>query len=426
MSPFFVALLLLALVLGVLELDKRRVFPRLFHYLPSPFWCYFIPMLLSTAGILPEKSPIYSFLTTYVLSGCLILLLLNVNVPSILRLGPTALGALAVGVFGIALGASSSYALFAHWLPAETWKGIGALSASWTGGSANMLAVKEGLQTPDAVFAPMVIVDTVMTYTWMGIMIALAAFQERWDRWVKADRSTLEDAVSRLAHDAGRGVRTTPEYMRGTGLLNKKQGRARNAGEGTLHKENLLPNPESRTPHSMHALWLIGLSVLIGAFCLHLAEYLPTWGGVMNRSGWAFLMVTAIGILLSFTPASQLERFGASRWGYACLYLLLAAMGSKARLQSILETPVLLVMAILWVSVHALVLASYGYLRRVPMFFLAAASQANIGGTASAPIVAGVYQPRLASVGLLLAIAVNVVGTYIGFAIAHLCRWIHP
>jgi len=166
--------------------------------------------------------------------------------------------------------------------------------------------------------------------------------------------------------------------------------------------------------------------MLIGALCLALGRRLPSLGGVLSPSGWAFLIVTAIGIVLSLTPAARLEQYGASRWGYLCLYLLLAAMGAKARLQYILQAPLLLVMAVMWVTIHAAVLTTYGYVRRVPMFFLAAASQANIGGTASAPIVAGIYQPTLAPVGLLLAIAINVVGTYIGYAVAYLCRLLHP
>src|SRR4029077_8277411 len=168
--------------------------------------------VLATLGLLPEQSPIYTFLTTYVLSGCLILLLLNINLPSILKLGPMALGAMAVGAAGIAIGAVGAYAIFGRWLPPETWKGIGALSASWIGGSANMLAVKEGLQTPDAIFAPMVIVDTVITYSWMGILVALAPFQDRWDTWVQADRGALEDVNRRLADIGGLGTtsRTAP------------------------------------------------------------------------------------------------------------------------------------------------------------------------------------------------------------------------
>ncbi|OGR92266.1 MAG: hypothetical protein A2992_06555 [Elusimicrobia bacterium RIFCSPLOWO2_01_FULL_59_12] len=415
--PALLALTLGGLILGILKLEKNPACLRLFHYLPAPFWCYFLPMVLSTLGVLPEKSPVYSFLTTYLLSGCLILLLLNVNVPSILRLGPAALGALAVGSLGIGLGAVGAFAIFGRWLPPETWKGVGALSASWTGGSANMLAVKEGLQTPEAVFAPMVIVDTLITYLWMGIMIALAVFQDRWDRWVKADRSALDDAAQRL-QNAELGTRSDTQRSLAS--------RVASSEDGNSHEDINLPRSALRAPRWIHALWLIGGSMLIGAACLALGRRLPTGGGVLNPAGWAFLIVTLIGILLSLTPASRLEKYGASRWGYACLYLLLAAMGSKARLQYILQAPLLIVMAAVWVSMHAFLLAAYGYLRRVPMFFLAAASQANIGGTASAPIVAGVYQPRLASIGLLLAVAVNVVGTYIGYLIGHLCSLLHP
>src|SRR5882762_6601112 len=198
-NPLLLTILLVGIVFILLELEKRQTFPRLFHYLPPAFWCYFLPMVLATFGLLPETSPVYNFLTTYVLSGCLILLLLNITLPSILRLGPMPLAAMDPGAGGIAIGAVGSYAIFARWLQDETWKGIGALSASWIGGSANMLAVKEGLQTPDLVFAPMVIVDTVITYSWMGILVALAVFQQRWDTWVQADRGALDDFNRRLA-----------------------------------------------------------------------------------------------------------------------------------------------------------------------------------------------------------------------------------
>src|SRR4029077_18325218 len=175
-----------------------------------------------------------------------------------------------------------------------------------------------------------------------------------------------------------------------------------------------------------HAIWLIGGSMLIGAVCLRLGQILPPLGQALNPTGWAFLLVTLIGILLSLTPAAKLEKYGASRWGYLCLYLLLAAMGSKARLQYIFKAPLLIVMAYIWVLIHAVILAVYGYLRLVPMFFWATSSQTNIGGTASTPIVAGVYQPRLASLGLLLAIAGNVIGTYAGILIAQACHFVHP
>jgi uncharacterized membrane protein len=253
-----------------------------------------------------------------------------------------------------------------------------------------MLAVKEGLHAPDNVFAPMVIVDTVITYSWMGLLVALAPWQETWDRWVKADRSTLDDVTKRLK---------------------------------TLGKNDSGMETDSSPPSPWHALWLVAGSMAVGVLCLRAGDHLPPTTS-LTASGWAFLLVTAAGIGLSLTPAAKLERFGASRWGYLCLYLLLAAIGSKARFQYIFQAPLLIVMAYLWVFIHAGILAIYGYFGRIPMFFLVTSSQANIGGTASTPIVAGVYQPPLAPLGLLLAIAGNVIGTYAGMLIANACHWV--
>ena len=387
-NPFVLASLLLLIVIALPSLERAPAFRKVFHYLPSAFWCYFIPMILATCGVLPDHSRVYDFLTTYVLCACLVLLLLNINLPAIMKLGPTALTAMAVGAAGIAIGAVGAYALFARWLPPETWKGVGALSASWIGGSANMLAVKEGLHAPDNVFAPMVIVDTVITYSWMGFLVALAPWQEVWDRWVKADMSTLDDVVKRLSLTS-----SSPE------------------------RENVAK------PSAWHAIWLIAFGIGIGLLCLRAAERLPQTES-LSASGWAFLLVTIVGVGLSLTPAARLERYGASRWGYFCLYLLLAAIGSKARLQYILQAPLLIAMAYVWVSIHAALLLMYGYVCRVPMFFLVTSSQANIGGTASTPIVAGVYRPSLAPLGLLLAISGNVIGTYAGMLIAQGCHWV--
>jgi uncharacterized membrane protein len=402
-QPAVLALLLLALVFGILSLQQTVLLSRLFHYLPAAFWCYFVPMVLSTVGILPDQSRVYDFLTTYVLSACLVLLLLNIRLPAIARLGTTALTAMTVGAAGIALGAAGSYAIFARWLPTETWKGIGALSASWIGGSANMLAVKEGLQTPDAVFAPMVIVDTLITYSWMGLLVALAPWQEAWDRWVGADRSALDDVVRRL---------NIPSPLVGEGV------------DGGHPPPQSSPTRGEEAP-AWHGLWLIGGAMAVGAACLRAGRYLPV-STSLSAAGWAFLLVTLIGILLSLTPAAKWERYGASRWGYFCLYLLLAAIGSKARLQYILQVPLLIAMAYTWIFIHAAILVLYGVSFRIPLFFLVTSSQANIGGTASTPIVAGVYQPALAPLGLLLAIAGNVIGTYAGFLIAQTCHFIHP
>ena len=345
--------------------------------------------MLSTFNVLPTASPVYNFLTSYVLCACLLLLLLNINLPAIFRLGPTALGSMTVGALGIGVGAVAAWALWGRWLPRDTWKGIGALSASWIGGSANMVAVKEALNTPDMIFAPMVIVDTVITYSWMAFLVSLAPWQDRWDAWVQADRKTLDDVNHRL---------------------------------GALDADS----PAVVKASAWHGLWLLGGALLVSWACLRLGAALPPEGAALNASGWSFMIITLLGVLLSLTPAARLERYGASHWGYLCLYLLLAAIGSKARLQDIFRAPLILAMAFTWVAIHGVILALYGWWRKVPLFFLVTSSQANIGGTASTPLVAGVFQPRLAPLGLLLAISGNVIGTYAGLLIAAACRWVRP
>lgn len=388
-NPIALAAILVSIVLLMRWLEHVPGPDRLFHYLPTAFWCYFTPVILSTFGILPTASPVYNFLTSYVLAACLLLLLLNINLPAIFRLGSTALGSMAVGALGIGVGAVAAWAIWSPWLPAQTWKGIGALSASWIGGNANMVAVKEALATPDTVFAPMVIVDTVVTYSWMALLVSLAPWQHRWDQWVRADRAALDDVNRRLDAQATQ-------------------------------------DPAVEKASAWHGLWLLAGALAVGWGCIRLGMILPPWGAALNAVGWAFMLVTLLGVLLSLTPAAKLERYGASHWGYLCLYLLLASIGAKARLQDILRAPLILAMAYTWVGIHGLMLALYGWWRRVPLFFLVTSSQANIGGTASTPLVAGVFQPRLAPLGLLLAIAGNVIGTYAGLAIAETCRWIKP
>jgi len=137
------------------------------------------------------------------------------------------------------------------------------------------------------------------------------------------------------------------------------------------------------------------------------------------------ILVTVIGIGLSFTKVRRLEDYGASRVGYALLYLVLARIGAKANLNAIGEFPYYIVMGVVWIGVHALFLILGSRLLKAPMFFAATASQANIGGTVSAPVVAAAYQPNLAVVGLLMAVLGGILGTFLAlFGTGLLAQWI--
>jgi len=381
--PLLIVLVLVAIEALVLWLSRHERTRLYFELLPAVFWIYFLPMLAATFGLITAKSPVYGLITTWLLPASLVLLLLPVDIKAILRLGPTALAIFFIGAAGIIAGAVLSFALFKPLIGPEFWSGFGALSGSWTGGSANMIAVKEALAVPDAVFAPMVIVDTVVPYLWMGILIAMVGLQPAFDRWNRADRAILDHLGERAAaHLATCGGKRT---LAGIVLALLVAG----AGSGTAHL---------------------------------IARQLPQIPDMVSSYTWTIMVVSLIGIGLSFSPVRNLERSGATRTGYDLLYFVLTAIGAKASVASIGSALTLIAAGLLIVAVHAAILLVGAKLLRAPMFLVAAASQANIGGVASAPVVAEVYHPGLASVGLLLAILGNIVGTWLGIVCAQLCR----
>lgn len=381
--PLLIVTVLVAIEALVLGLSRYGRTKRFFDLLPAVFWIYFLPMAAAGCGLISGRSPVYGLITTWLLPASLLLLLLPVDMRSILRLGPSALAMFFIGALGIIVGAVISFTLFKPLVGSAFWSGFGAISASWTGGSANMIAVKEALPVPDAVFAPMVIVDTVVPYLWMGIMIALSGAQPAFDRWNRSDRAILD----RL----GKMVAERPD-TRG----------------------------DRRT---LTGVFLVLMVALAGSAAAHLvARELPQIRNLISGYTWAILIVSLAGILLSFSPLRNLERSGATRTGYDLLYFVLTAIGARASVASIGSALLLVAAGLLIVAIHAVILLAGARLLRAPLFLVAAASQANIGGVASAPVVAEVYHPGLASVGLLLAILGNIVGTWLGLVCSHLCR----
>lgn len=367
----------------ILYLSEHKNTKKFFRILPSMFWIYFLPMLCSTFNIIPQKNAIYQGISTYFLPASLILLLISAQIKHILKLGRLALIMMLSGTLGIVLGGPLVMLLFKKWLPQNSWMGFGALSASWVGGSANMLAVKEGIGTPDNIFLPMVVVDTIVPYVWMGILITLSGLQGSYDKWNKSDTGILE-------------------------ALNEKISKA------TAVKQERL-NIKS-------ALVIFAVAVIGTVISLFIAGRLPVMKNVISTYTWTIIIASSLGIIISFTKLKNLETFGASKIGFVILYFVLASIGARANLNSIFSAPVLIIAGFLWVLIHGVFIFVASRLTKAPMFLMAAASQANIGGTASSPVVAAVYQPQLASVGLLLAILGNIIGTYTGIICAQICR----
>ena len=349
---------------------------------PPVVYVYFLPMLSTTFGITPPSSPTYDWMTRYLLPFSLMLLMVTVDVRAILRLGRVALVMMLTGTMGIILGGPLALALLGRWLPADAWMGMAALSGSWIGGTANLVAIKESIGTPDSVLGPIIVVDTVVGYGWMGVLLFFSTWQARFDRRVGADTSAIE-------------------------ALNRK----------------LEVASASKRPTEIRDLAMILALGFGGAFlCITAGEALPRLGDptIISHTTWAVVLVTTLGLALSFTPVARIERVGASRIGYVALYLLLTAIGAQADLKKVLEIPLYLGAGAIWIAFHVALLLIVARVIRAPLFFVATGSMANVGGAVSAPIVASVYHPALAPVGLLMGVSGYIIGIYGGLV----CAWL--
>lgn len=391
-----------AVVLGILMLILTFVFrtshsespgwKRFYTYVPSLLLCYFIPALLSTAGLISgESSKLYFVASRYLLPTSLVLLTLSIDIPAVLRLGPKAITMFLTGTVGIVIGGPLAILIVSTFSPEtvgmgtdDVWRGLTTVAGSWIGGGANQTAMKEVFEVKDSVFSALVAVDVIVANIWMAFLLYAAGRSKEIDASIGADASAIEDLKERVA-----------EYQ------------AQN----------------SRIPTLTDAMTVLGVGFGVTAFAHLCADFLAPWllenapqlqrFSLTSKFFWLVVIATTLGLLLSnHRKSRELEGVGASRMGSAMLYVLVASIGMKMDLHAIFERSGLFLVGLIWISIHALLLIVVARVIKAPVFFLAVGSQANVGGAASAPIVASAFHPALAPVGVLLAVFGYALGTY--------------
>jgi uncharacterized membrane protein len=381
MAVFAYLAMVVAAIFWVSGLERFR---KLFEVIPPVIYVYFLPMFSTTAGITPSSSPLYGWMTTYLLLFALLLLMISIDLRGVVRLGPVALFMVVAGTVGVVIGGPISLLLFQAWLPADAWMGFAALSGSWIGGTANMVAIAESVGTPESALGPIIVVDTVVGYGWMGVLLFFSGYQALFDKRTGARTQAIEDTNRRMAE------------------MNRDR------------------HPTSLRDHVV--MIGMGMAGAVAAYELAQTPLFPAIGDptIISKSTWAILVIVTGGLLLSFTRLREFEKVGASGLGYTALYLLLAGIGAQADLKAVLQAPVYLLAGVVWIAIHIAVLLVAARIVRAPLFFVATGSMANIGGAASAPVVAGVYHPAMAPVGLLMAVAGYILGIYGGLV----CAWL--
>jgi uncharacterized membrane protein len=404
-----------AVVLGLLMAVLAGIFYT--AHSPAPFWrkfytyvpalllCYFVPALLNwPLGLISgEQSELYTISSRYLLPASLILFCISIDFKGILNLGPKALIMFLTATAGVIIGGPVAVLATTYLFPGlisttpdELWRGFSCVAGSWIGGGANQTAMKEIFNVQDNLFGTMVVVDVVVANIWMGFLLYGANITQRINAWLKADTTAI-DALEQKVSAYRKGIEKIPSTNDLFLLMAVAFG-----GVALSH---------------------LGADLIVPALAQHEATLKAIrLESFISGFFWIVVIATTLGLGLSFTRLRKMEGVGASKWASVFIYILVATIGMKMNLKEVFQHLGLFAIGIIWMLTHVILLLVVAKWIRAPFFFVAVGSQANIGGAASAPVVASAFSPSLAPVGVLLAVLGYALGTYGGILTAYLMK----
>ena len=372
--------------------SKKPLWVKFYKYVPALLLCYFIPSIFNSLGIISgNNSNLYFVASRYLLPTSLALLTISIDLKEIRKLGSKALILFFTGTLGIIIGGPIAILIVLSTNPAlidgsdldSVWRGLSTVAGSWIGGGANQAAMKEVFQVDNEIFSAMVAVDVIVANIWMAFLLYGAGINDEIDNWLQADSSSIDVLKNKIEAYQSQIMKipNTADTMR---VLSIGFGITAVAHFGA----------------DLIAPWIFQNAPLLAKFSL------------TSKFFWLIVISTTLAVFLSFTKARELEGVGASRIGSVFIYILVATIGMKMNILAIFDNPGLFIVGLIWMMIHAGMLISVAKFIKAPFFFMAVGSQANVGGAASAPIVASAFHPSLAPVGVLLAVLGYAMGTY--------------
>lgn len=391
-----------AIVLGILmgilgfvfitSSSKHPFWKKFYKYIPGLLLCYFIPSIFNSLGIISgDSSNLYFVASRYLLPTSLVLLTISIDLHEIKKLGSKALIMFFTGTLGIIIGGPLAIIIVSALSPDiiggsgadSVWRGLSTVAGSWIGGGANQAAMKEVFEVNDSIFSAMVAVDVIGANVWMAFLLYGTGINNKIDSWFQADATSINELKDKIEAYQAQILRI-PNTSDTVKVLSVGFGITAFAHFGA---DIIAPTILQNAP------WLSRFSLTSSFF-------------------WLIVLSTIISVALSFTKARELEGVGASRIGSVFIYILVATIGMKMNVMAVFDNPGLFIIGLIWMAIHAFILIAVAKIIKAPFFFLAVGSQANVGGAASAPVVASAFHPSLAPVGVLLAVLGYAIGTY--------------
>jgi uncharacterized membrane protein len=374
-------LTVLTAVTAVFFWIEQRTKWRFFAFFPPLLFIYAVPTVLSNTGVLVHESAVYDWMSETMLPFLLVMMLLKVDVVSAVRVMGKGILVMLCGTAGVVLGAPLAYLVVRSKLDPTAWKAFGTLAGSWIGGTGNMAAVSEGIEASGTEFGLAVLGDNAVYIVWLPILLGSKNVAGWFNRFARVDPKRIE-----MLEQSGTGLDEARE-----------------------------------APAMRHLLYLLFLGLAATLAASGISQRLPEIGPILTAGTWKILLVSTFGLILSATPARMVP--GSQELAIALVYLFVANMGARADLSGLKDQAVwFLVGAYVWIALHGLFCVLAARLFHVDIHSTAIASAANIGGAASAPVVAAHHNPRLVPVSILMALLGYAVGTYAAFITAWLCH----
>lgn len=367
-SPLLYLFIVVFIAIGWSSLEKKTSL-KVFKFIPAVVMIYAFSMFLASMGVFEYNESInniYTFTKTNLLPAMLFLMLLRIDFSHFFKLGKSLIIAYVLALVSLSIAFIAVAIVFEF--EKDMASAFGALAGSWMGGTANMIAVGSALEVSQEAFGYALIVDSVNYTLWVMLLLFLVPFAHVFNRFTQSDENVAYLAVLEPACTKG-----APRYY---------------------------------------------ILLFLGFMVSFISQVIAENFVILNTTTSIVLFASLFGVLGSLTKLRDLN--GSSEVATTMLYIIIALIGSKAVFDSFSDVGIYVVAGFVVLLIHAFIMILGAKIFRLDLFSVAVASLSNIGGVASAPILAAAYNKSLVSVGVLMAIMGYLIGTFGGLAIGNI------
>ncbi len=378
-------LIFMAALLVVLEKSAKGGLSKFFKFIPAVVLVYLLAMLLCTLGVwdMEATKPAYSALKNPLTYAMIFCMLLRCDIRKVIKLGPKMLIGFFSATVTIIIGFLIAFTVMKGVIGSDAWMGLGALCGSWIGGSGNMVAVQAALNISEADMGYALVIDSIDYSLWVMFLLWAIQLAPSFNKWTGADTQKLNEVSSSLEEEA---------------KLNTK----------TISFQSMI--------------LLVGTSLLMSAIAQNVGAAINSALPFLDKATWTVLFITIVALIGAVSPLGKVA--GSAEVSNLMLYCVIALLASRASLLELADAPMWILTGFIILAIHMVLMIILSKVFKLDMFTSCVASLANIGGTASAPVLAGSYSGSLVPVGILMALLGYVVGSPLGILTANLMRMI--